>query len=967
MAQRDVPRFGQRTGAKTAILCRPHQMCEAAIALSCGRATEPAVLLVLPAPPETEQDYSTAYDRFMACTRMRRELLGRVVLQAYDSDAERLRLEQALRDTLPEQTALEQRLDPYRAWFQRHGRLLNFISTDTLEHVLCLAEPAPAELQPLATGGAMRARGERTKLLQDAALSNWQLPECARPGCRAGAPCPACCENLAGTAWRFFHGDAPIPAQREPCPDGTVALLPALLRALRLGIPLKMTGAPSRDDSVVGFEPAPDGTASDQSGPEAVLVEAEDDAALLLAVLYAHKYCARLVCFPAPDPTAMQQALRRAEAFQQDRAAARSKGIFGPAIGVNLLSRGRAWVDKIRYPPLKELEECVRRAVPAAVVEHVGAAPLTAVTRGTPYHFVRHGPIDWRRKPIAHVMGEPYLILLRELHRQPQPDVAALDVLFDPGAFPDETTGIASALTGRPAPPIFLTGDASNADALRDLCRVLPVELIYLNSHGTEDGVVLKHGLVPRVKIGQSLFVNDFMNTVVINNSCLSWQGMGKEFVRCGAGAYVGTLWSVDAHEAATYAARVVERLTGDAPVASAVASERDGGMTGAAYIMVGTLRAHLPRRRRPSDLLGLLELAAALFGAAHDFSSRQEFPHVPALQLLVEQFTGYADAFVEGAPKVDTPALQFALAAALLKKSHLLLQLSGDHRLTEADALLERAKALLTSLVMPAIDAVDLKMLTIDIARVQALVAGARYQPDKVRSIYAALAAIPDDQPEHGAVFADMSDFFKRCGEMDDALRYAQRAVTAAGHQQDGTARTRDTALSLGRLVQLRIRLRQLDQAKAEARRGLGLAIQLDHELEQFEYLSDLARIAMMESAWDEALRRVAACTALALRAQHVTGYLNALGLRAMIEIKCGNWQTAMTIAVDGLGRAHTFRLPELEADFHMDIAHIFSANNKKAFAVTHARAAYDFFVAIGHHAKAAQAATALRMFMAK
>ncbi|MDB5960500.1 MAG: hypothetical protein JWP59_1794 [Massilia sp.] len=939
-------------------------MREAAVALSCCRATDPPVLLVLPEPPEPEEEYGKTYERFIACSQMRRELLGRLVLEVFDSDTERMQLEQAIRDSLPEEKALQQRLDPYRAWFRRYRRLFDVISANKLERVLCLAELPWAELQPMATGGAMRARGERTRLLPDACLSAWRKPPgCAQPCCLENQPCAACCDHLADTAWRFFHGDTAIPAHRQPWIDNdVVALLPELLRALRLGVPLQIVRAPSNDYRQVGFEPEPSGSGPDHLPPEAVLVEVENDASLLLAVLYAHKHHARLVCFAAPDPTAMQDALRRAEQFQQDRATARSKGNFGPPIGVHLLAKGRAWLDKIRYPPLADLEQCVARAVPAAAVEHVGAAPLTAITRGTPYHFVRHGAIDWRRKPIGHVMGEPYLILQRELHRQPQPDVAALDVLFDPGAFPDETLGIAKALAGRPAPPIFLTGDASNADALRDLCRLLPVELIYLNSHGTHEGVELAHGLVPRVKIGQSLFVNDFMNTVVINNSCLSWQGMGQEFVRCGAGAYVGTLWSVDAHEAATYAARVVARLTGNTPVASAVASERDAGMTAAAYIMVGTLRAHLPQRAQAHNLAAPLELAAALFDAAHDFASRQEFPHLPALQLLVEQFTRYADDFVAGASQSANPALHIALAAALMKKSNLLLQLSTHRHLAAADALLARAQALCTSQAAPAADAAGLKTLKIDIARLQARVAGARNSPDKVREIYARFDSMADDEPGHGAVFAEMSDFFKRRGDLEQALRLAQRAVTAASHERDSSERMRATALSLGRLVQLRIKFKQLDQAKVDAKRGLALAVQLDDEYEQFEYSSDLGRIALMERAWDEALRRVSACISLALRSQSIKQHLNALGLQAMIEIRRENWQAALTVAHDGFKRANKLRLPEMAADFAMDLAYIFDAKDMRDAARGYVEVAHAAFVALGHQAKATLAAQLLR-----
>jgi len=952
---------------RTAILCRPEQMCEAAIALSCCPATASVVLIVATRPPQTEEAYSKRYETFIDCFRRRRELMGRLTLQVADSAEEFASLQRALQDSAPEDQALARDLDPYRAWFTRHLRISELLDKNRPQRVLCLTELASTELRPLGTGGAMRARGERAELLSDASLSLWRsMPDCDQPGCDASTPCLRCMEDLAGTAWRFFHGDAAMPECRVSCrQNDLLGMFPALLRALRGGGPLKILPAAPDSRMLVSYEPEPPAGDADNPTPEAVLVEVENDASLLLAVQYAQRQHARLVCIAAPDPAGIQEALLGAEHFQQARAAAADKGRAAVSVASDVLQRARAWFDGVRYPPLVEIEACVRRAIPHQAVELVGSAPLTAITRGTPYHFIRHGLVDWRKKPIGHVMGDPYLVLLHELHGPPKPDTPSFDVLFDPGAFPEETAVIAAALAGRSSPLITLTGDASNADTLRDLCRVLPVELIYLNSHGTAGGVELAHGLVPRLRIGQSMFLNPDMYTIVINNSCLSWQGMGREFIRCGAGSYVGTLWSVDAHEAAAYANRIVSRLSRGISLASAVASERGPGLTGPAYIVVGTLHQYLatPTQEKPGATSRNLALADQLFIAAYDFAKRDDFRDNSWSQTLVQQFSDQADHLIASVLNTNLPGDGHSLASALLSKAQLLLRLGATHHLHEVQGLLSRVATLADLADEPGGDPSMREQLRIQLLRLQARLAIALGKPAAAQSIYAKLDNMPDDIAAYGGVYAEMSDFFKRSGELDKALRYAERAMLAASHQADPVERMRDTALSLGRMVQLRLRFRQFDVARGDAERGLALATQLDNEFEQFEYTADLARICISQRNWDEALRHVDACTSISLRSINSLQYVNTLGMRAIIETARRNWRAAAKAAYDGLNRSSQLGAPEMTADFHMDIARILVAIKDESAALKHAEVALHLYEQTGSQRSAKQVAAMIHM----
>jgi hypothetical protein len=109
--------------------------------------------------------------------------------------------------------------------------------------------------------------------------------------------------------------------------------------------------------------------------------------------------------------------------------------------------------------------------------------------------------------------------------------------------------------------------------------QVLPIELIFFNTHGAGDAIILDGLPLYNHLLVQWIDVHSY--PLVINNSCLSWIGVGREFLRVGARGYIGTLWSVDAVSAADFARRalqsmVLEGQLAATAIASFVGSEPD-------------------------------------------------------------------------------------------------------------------------------------------------------------------------------------------------------------------------------------------------------------------------------------------------------------------------------------------------------------------------------------------------------
>lgn len=952
--------------ADHAVLCRPDQLFEAATVLSCGPPGLLVPLIVATPPPETELQYGATYDQFIALHNQRREWMGRLALGRVESLEEAREFQKRLVDSQDSQKLLQGRLDPYRMWFEQRRRVEDIVKGLKVKSVLSLASIPEAELRPLATGGKMRARGERSDILSGASVVRWTATMCRDDRCLARHLCIHSLSGLVAIAWQFFQPSVPLPEERlDLSGDGIVELFPGLLTALRKHVPIRVSHSTFVPTKSVAFAATPA-----HPEREAIVIEAESDASFLVAVQYAFRYGANLASIAKPDHTPIKEALARMEALQQSLAAndtkrARHKGF------VPLWEGALSLVTRLRHPPLQEIHDSVRDAVPRELVSYVGSSPLTAVTAGTPYHLLRRGFVDWRHKPIGHVTGDVYQVLLRDLYLGPRPDAPSFDLLFDAGFFPAETKGVAQALEGRVAWPLELSGINCNPDTLSKLCTLIAVELLYLNSHGTESGVVMMGEPVDRIRLGQAMQLPQFMRTIVFNNSCVSWEGMKNEFVRCGAGAYIGTLWSVGADEAASYAARVLTGIIGDRmPVAAALAAERSHEVSCMAYLMVGSIQAGLTKASTapaPAVRLTNLDRARELLLAALEVAKESSYHFDPGSTALVQSLLAQAE-ILEGIISISTHRDDAQrLAELIIAKVTLLLRLEADGFEQKCRAELERALAVVdaTKEVSPS----DLDPDTVDwhpkasvqliqlLARLEAAVGNT----DAVKRHYVTLSDTPMGNPGYAGLYAEMSTFYKKQNDRDLALEYATRSLRAAEANEDPVTRAVDTTFSLGHLVQARIRMGELDAAKADAIRGIQLGKEIGRLDEEFEFTADVARIDLRLGLWAEAKKAIESCESLALRASNPAMDLSAIGMRVELDIALENWVEAAQGAAWGISKSERLQRWESAGDFHMNLVTVFESRNIRAEAREHAQFAQVNYRKCGHRPKESLALAAV------
>ncbi len=236
---------------------------------------------------------------------------------------------------------------------------------------------------------------------------------------------------------------------------------------------------------------------------EAVLVEATDDAAKLVAVQYAIRQNARLCVYHAPDISEIECCRQSVE------------------------DRGTS------DPPalLQNLESAVVAVVPERIVGEVSGLPVTAYTQGVPYHFLP----GWSNKPVGLITGDELLLTSIELYGQTMDDGPSFNILFDPGYFnPQETAGVLAALKSIPAYPLVLRESAASNTALIALAGA-PVDLIYFNTHGSSTSLVLPDLVLPGYKLLHRVTFRN--HPAIFNNSCQSWTGVGREFVEVGGAA----------------------------------------------------------------------------------------------------------------------------------------------------------------------------------------------------------------------------------------------------------------------------------------------------------------------------------------------------------------------------------------------------------------------------------------------
>ncbi|MFE2755054.1 hypothetical protein ACFXGA_23930 [Actinosynnema sp. NPDC059335] len=711
--------------------------------------------------------------------------------------------------------------------------------------------------------------------------------------------------GLTDKAWELLRGDGGPERTLDVAPDAD--FVTALFTALRTGAALRVhDDAPS-----VPFE----GNNPDD-GDEAVLVERTGTADDLTAAGYAHHRGARLVVTPAPDLTAV----RAVVAEEQERVTA-AAGAIGDAVkGIGFVEALWRYLSTGGHDPYAAVEAVVTAQVPAEAVAEVGERALTAFTTGLPYSFVRTADVTWARKPIGHVVADPALVVLTELHRAGAArEPAAFSLVFDSGAFRDQPD--TAAPPGHHTHPVVLSDRDASPEVLRDLVADLPVELVFFNCHDADDAIVLGGRALPDTDPPVALR----HRPIVFNNSCRSWTDLGREFVRAGARGYIGTLWTIPPNLAAGFARTVVRRLTADeTPAARAIVNTGTPGGVERSYLYVGTVNGRLDewRDRSTTDAEAALTACEVLAAAARGCDA--------ALAPVLHREISALRRVAEAGGLTDTPSYADVLLAELALEP-------DDAR---AAALVERVDALLGGLDLP---------------------------EDELEALWATrfelTGARCERRGEYGAALAD----FERCVGLGDACRDRAGVLLRMARLLMGEGRTEEAGQAA--------RLAYEEQLARSDRPGLLESVTVLHQLGDADPDTAL-EYAVLGGDLAEELGDPAARAAFALaECDHrrdtgdLTGAIEA-GSRAVELFRdlgddrqelaalrrlgaChrdrGDLETAQHYAAVGLARAELVGAAAEVASFHDDLGGVLTARGEHGRALEHYRHAVEKLVATG------------------
>lgn len=897
----------------TIVVCRPDQVREAAIVASCLPSDRLTPIVAVEPSPVPRDQHIEWYQRYR---QVQQQMQSRIGTPLGMAEVVRAPTGDVLA-TMDAHHSLSARLAPYRSWAKRNEMVSTIAGRMGIERVVYLHEFRPDELgihdpgldqaydRYAAANG--RAPGEHGRMFTDLAELHLTDVDLA---------------DLDTAAWRLLRDPATAPERVIEVPRDNPDCYPrALLTALRLGAVLRAVDEPDTttvDELFAQVNP---------DGDEAVLVEDTGDATTLVAALYAHHRAARLVVAPRPNLEPVQ----RAVAAQQARVSAASR-----STGVDTRSpRFAELLDRFLFHggkrPFSELETAVTSQVPERVVAEVGDRRLTAFTTGIPYSFVRTDTVDWSDKPIGHVASDAMLVILNELYSTgvARPD-AGFSLIFDPGFFRvSETEDVLRSVRGHFTHPVLLSGQDASMPALQALPRHLSVELIFFNTHGSDDGIELSDIPLPSYLLPQLFELRH--RPIVFNNSCQSWTGVGREFVRIGARGYIGTLWDIPSKPAADFARVVMKRLTEDeAPVSDVITHTGLAWGVERAYLFVGTVNGRLGHwSTETTGGADLLAHAAALTAAA------DESPADVAKPLLRE-----IAALRRAAASTDVVHTE-AFADALLAELGLLARQPTDDN--AADELVIQLDDTLRRLDLPP-------------AVVASRWAG-RFEltsqlHERAGDLTAALADL-DRCLGYRAALPPRADLLLRRGQFlnwrGDTERARQQASAAYDlyteqHDDGGLMRT------LGLLGQVSTRLNRLDEAMDHATRGYALAQRLQDRQEQGAFLLDQCGLQQLRGDFAAATKTATTALETFRAIGNEAGELSALGKLGACLRATGNLRAAGGCALTGLEQAQKLGKPREVAAFHHDLAQALDLDNRPDKALAHYRDAVSTLVESGY-----------------
>lgn len=933
---------------KTVLICRPKQLREAAILLSCIGGAGTVLLSVMEPPPLTRREYDDLYDAY---TEARQASLKNVVGAEYLGTTKDMA---EIRAAIDRHNELRCQLTSPRSWLTHGRRWSELFAALPCERAVILFAPNADDLTIWAN---VKAKNELVAESAETVLEFEDQPLLpagakiitfiARPGSDLGWLKSTNytyegLDELSQLAWSVFrnHEASATAELADSCEVGSILL--GLRNALKRNVPLQIHELRERTENRKPIRQ------SEANNAECVLVEAADTASSLAGVIYAHhKGLSLFVCKP-PDERRIQSAIDGfRECQRQARWAARlaSRHIDEVSVASDLLPKEKAAILKAaalagddddsphegmkgtsikdifrRYilgdwqkEAMLDIERAVNAHLQSEIVSAIGERPITAFTVGVPYHFVHMAGSDWSHRAIGHVASDGPLMVATDLclSQRPSP-TAPYAAIFDPGFFrTSETRDVVAAMDGHSAHCLVFTKAASGLHGLK-FSASFPLELVFFNTHGTDHAIVLGDFAVTNQMLVQ--WVKFSSTPVVFNNSCLSWTGVGREFVRVGARAYIGTLWPVNAETAAMVATKAMKAMAEGIPIAAAIRDTTVDEETKMAYIYAGMAdsrilaRGDVSEERRKQYVLEATEcLLDALLVHGPRLVEDQDTP-------LVRYAYSELGAFFERPElKAADPRLLYRLRVKQLlvlasnflqsgvSKEYAAAVASECFRLHEAWRDLDPAAPDERGRIFDA---------RAQIRRQSGDISGA------IEDLEASAKAPPTKGHDDLIARLNIANLLKIAGYWNEAMGTAVTAKREADQRNHREARMRLAGL----LGQLERRQGLLAAALAHADEGFTLSVELQNRMEQAEFSLDRARIHLALGEPDAAIIAANEASEIARPIMDVQHVLNSQGLLSGAYTQKKEWGLARQAAEQGLMMAVS------RNDIHEQAAFVFN-----------------------------------------
>lgn len=330
----------------------------------------------------------------------------------------------------------------------------------------------------------------------------------------------------------------------------------------------------------------------DQGAKQAVLLELKQNATDAVAAQYAACEHAKFIITNPINASPLYDLIEEFE---------KSKSIVNAHPRMMPLEDIRASMIKNEQMAFEKLVHDAAKLVNPSLEEAIHQLPLTAFSSGFPYSLYKSKNVDWSKKPIGHLFIAESLIILREKLNAQQNRCFRLGAIFDPALFNNtEALDVFENLDRAGIHPAIFKEENASLDAMVRISRSKYLEFMQFITHGSESSVVLDRNITSS-RIVQWVYLSN--NPIIFNNSCHSWTGIGKECIRNGARAYIGTLWSVSNEAAIAFAKHLLmESLFSSKSLAEAISTTPEASPSQLGYILIGTCQTRIGKNEDASE-----------------------------------------------------------------------------------------------------------------------------------------------------------------------------------------------------------------------------------------------------------------------------------------------------------------------------------------------------------------------------